>query len=309
MSIDLYSLYDIDISNGVDADLFITNNPGEDRALKISSLQTHASKLNWYISSNSSQKDLSEFSEETPQNISTYREEQLEKELTNWISSNQNINPSVFIDISCMSHALMACIIKTICIAAETFTIKLTVGYVIAEFATPPKELPPNEDIKPIDNFFAGWPSNASAATSLILGLGYEKEKAEGACEYFDASETWVFHPKSPISNYDKEVQNNNRALLERLERKNRALSYYVNAPSNAFGQLVSLILSALPTSNPVILPFGPKIFFVLSTIAAALYREVGVWHVTGDSSSLMPNQQASNFLIGFQATFGPAKD
>ena len=34
-----------------------------------------------------------------------------------------------------------------------------------------------------------GWPSTSSASTTLIVGLGYEKNNAEGPCEYFDPSE------------------------------------------------------------------------------------------------------------------------
>src|SRR5690606_21259442 len=144
-----------------------------------------------------------------------------------------------------------------------------------------------NEDICPVSSFFAGWPNNASATTSLIIGLGYEREKAEGACEYFDASDAWLFTPKSPITQYDEEVYINNKALIERLNRKNRILNYSVCAPAATFGELVSLILETSPKFNIVILPFGPKIFYMLSLIAATVYREIGIWNVTGAPEEL----------------------
>lgn len=306
MSLELYSLHDIDISKGVEADLFISPLSQEHRAFKVSNVQAQRSQLCWYVGSGEVQS--SQFMQDfSPAQFVEL--EELPLKLATWLDSRQDGTPTICIDVSCMPHSLMTCITKSICLSAESRQISLIVGYVIAEFSPPPKDLPPNEDIKPVDEFFAGWPSNASAATSLILGLGYEREKAEGACEYFDASDTWVFFPKSPIGEYDQAVQANNSALLERLDRKHQALSYCVDSPSNAFGQLVGLILSILPRSNPVILPFGPKIFFVLSLLVAAIYKEVGVWHVTGDGLPAGQNHSASDFLIGFHAKFGPVED
>ncbi|GEM_PF-1783504 len=306
MSLELYSLHDIDLSEGVEADLFISYLPQEHRAFRILEVQAQRSQQCWYVGSGDAQRlQLTQYSP-SAQFIEL---EEVPLRLESWLSSKREDAPTICIDISCMPHSLMTCIARGICLLAECRKISLVVGYVIAEFSPPPKNLPPNEDIKPVDEFFAGWPSNASAATSLILGLGYEREKAEGACEYFDASDTWVFFPKSPVGEYDQAVQANNNELLERLDRKHRTLSYCVDSPSNAFGQLAGLVLSIMPRSNPVILPFGPKIFFMLSLLVAALYKEVGVWHVTGDGSPTGQKQSASDFLIGFHAKFGPADD
>lgn len=306
MSLELYSLHDIDFSKGVEADLFICYLPQERRALRVLDVQAQRSQLCWYVGSGDTQRTQAMRDYPSARFIEL---EELSLRLESWLSSKREGVPTICIDVSCMPHSLMTCIARGICLFAESRKISLVVGYVIAEFTPPPKDLPPNEDIKPVDEFFAGWPSNASAATSLILGLGYEREKAEGACEYFDASDTWVFFPKSPIGEYDQAVQANNNELLERLDRKHRILSYFVDSPSNAFGQLAGLVLSIMPRSNPVILPFGPKIFFMLSLIVAAIYKEVGVWHVTGDGSPTGHNQSASDFLIGFHAKFGPAED
>ncbi|WP_165666039.1 hypothetical protein [Metapseudomonas otitidis] len=305
MSLELYNLHDIDFSKGVEADLFISSAPQEQRAFKVLDVQIKRSQLCWYVGPVDSQRP--QIAQDFPPTQFIELEE-LPLMLETWLSSKKESAPTICIDVSCMPHSLMTCIARSICLLAESRAISLVVGYVIAEFSPPPKILPPNEDIKPVDEFFAGWPSNASAATSLILGLGYEREKAEGACEYFDASDTWVFFPKSPIGEYDQAVQANNNELLERLDRKHRVLSYCVDSPSNAFGQLVGLVLSIMPRSNPVILPFGPKIFFMLSLLVAAIYKEVGVWHVTGDGSPAGHNQSASDFLIGFHAKFGPAE-
>jgi hypothetical protein len=304
MNMNLYSLHDIDISKGVEADLFIGTSSPESRANRISEFQNHTSQPSWNILiTDTDPKKPSRHHEVT------VKQEDLKRRLSDWIDDNENLSLMIYLDISCMSHSVMACVARTIFSAAEKRQITLTVGYVIADFTAPPVDLPPNEDIKPIDDYFAGWPSNASATTSLILGLGYEREKAEGACEYFDASDTWVFFPQSPIGDYDSAVQENNLALLDRLVRKNRALRYQVNSPASTFGQLAGLVTSISSRSNPVILPFGPKIFFMLSLLISAIYREVGIWHITGDSLPANQTQSASNCLIGFQAKIGPSQD
>lgn len=184
--------------------------------------------------------------------------------------------------------------------------ISVVFGYVIAPFSPPADGLPPNEDIKPISDWFAGWPSDAAATTARIVGLGYQRAKAEGACEYFDASETWAYVPQSPLKAYDAVVEHNNKELLQRVKRRDRALTYSVNRPSETFGQLAATVSGLVREANPVLLPFGPKIFFAINLLVAALYRETGVWHVTDDASAPEAIQDASAYSVAFLAELGP---
>jgi hypothetical protein len=152
------------------------------------------------------------------------------------------------------------------------------------------------------------WPTHPAASTSLIVGLGYEREKAEGACEYFDPNETWVFVPQSPILAYDEAVMTNNNDLIARAHRQKREQLYQVNNPSQTFGQLASLVSAIAKRENPVLLPFGPKIFFALALVVAAIYPELGVWYVTGDSNSEGVDLHASDHLVGFRFEISPLR-
>jgi hypothetical protein len=210
----------------------------------------------------------------------------------------------VFVDVSCMTRSDMGRVFGAL-LAPSSFQrarLKLVVGYSIAEFSEPPEELSLNEDIRPINASFAGWPDNAVSATALIVGLGYEPGKADGACEYFDAGENWVFFPESPIPSYDEVVSRNNRQLLERAERQSRVFRYRVDKPGAALSQLASLVADQVGLVNPVVLPFGPKIFFAISLVVAAAYRDVGVWHATGDTDlpakDHLPSEYASAFEV-----------
>jgi len=225
--------------------------------------------------------------------------------LTKWIETFEG-HPRIAIDISCMSRPTMATAFQSILEAGDRKMMRLDVLYVLAEYTPPPTQLPPNEDIRPINDWFAGWPTNATASTSLVVGLGYERDKASGACEYFDASETWVFVPQSSIMDYQTTVEANNEVLLARARRRDLSEIYRVERPTETFGLLASTVSRILPKMNPVLLPFGPKIFFALSLLVASVYREAGVWHVTGDSELPDVPHLPSAHAPAFRIELGP---
>jgi len=68
---------------------------------------------------------------------------------------------------------------------------------------------------------------------------------------------------------------------------------------------LVSVASNMVTRFNPVILPFGPKIFFALSLIVAEMYNEIGIWYVTGDMTSNYQKFEASDHIIAFQIELG----
>lgn len=217
----------------------------------------------------------------------------------------------IFVDVSCMTRSDMGRVFSAL-LASSSFDrarIKLVVGYSIAKFCEPQSELGLNEDIRPINAAFAGWPDNAVSATALIIGLGYELGKADGACEYFDAGENWVFFPESPIVEYDRLVAKNNRQILDRAERQKRVFRYRVDQPAAALSQLAALVADQVGLVNPVVLPFGPKIFFALSLVVAAAYRDVGVWHATGDTDLPSQDHFPSDHACAFEVELVANRD
>ncbi|WP_447898176.1 hypothetical protein [Stenotrophomonas sepilia] len=208
----------------------------------------------------------------------------------------------IFIDISCMTRRDMAELFNVMFpVEGGIRELELNIGYVIADFTPPPNSMPRNEFISPLSSRFAGWPSNPSASTALVLGLGYEAAKAEGAHEYFDAIENWVFFPESPIAQYDLEVLGNNRQLVDLADRNSRLYRYRVDSPAELLSRLSLLVLDHSSSSNLVILPFGPKIFVAASLIAAVISPSVGVWHATGDTDLPLDDHFASKHTIGMK--------
>lgn len=212
----------------------------------------------------------------------------------------------IFIDVSCMTRKDMAVAVDEIFSADRKHLdgISITLGYVISKFTPPAVAGCHNEDIKPLSPRFAGWPSDPYAPTSIVLGLGYEAAKAEGANEYFDAQETWVFFPQSPIVDFDLEVEKNNRQMVSRARRETRLISYPVERPLETFFYLKSLVQDLSQRSNLLILPFGPKIFAAISLIVAVLNPSVGVWHATGDTDLPVDDHEASEHFVALEVDF-----
>lgn len=213
---------------------------------------------------------------------------------------------SVLIDISCMSRSAMAAVVHTL-VSGTNSGFQLTVVYSHAVFAPPRSSTGLNQEIEPVHDKFAGWPVSQSAPTSLIIGLGYEPSKAEGASEFLDPSEQWAFIPTSRIPQYLVALARNNANFIRRLEKINRTVKYDLHEPSETFGLLELIVTDLLGRSNPVLLPFGPKIFFALCLLSGLIHPEVGIWHVRerGDERD-MTNVTASGDEVGFMVGLEP---
>lgn len=214
--------------------------------------------------------------------------------------SKQGSEIKIILDISSMSRNLMASIFSVIAFDSPNNRIELIVLYSLAEFTFPIENKLANESIEPVHGRLAGWATPETKPTSLILGLGYEPDKAEGASEYFEPSDQWVFIPRSPIPEFLDQVNKNNHNLISKTE-ETRLIEYDVDDPEFTYGQL-ELVISALTKhSNPVLLPFGPKIFFFLCLFQCLNHPELGVWRVTGRGDSNLSEITASKYIMGFR--------
>jgi hypothetical protein len=209
----------------------------------------------------------------------------------------------IVLDISCLPHTIMADILHIISTAESKCKIELIVLYSLAEFTPPSTSSLANESIEPVHKNFAGWSSPETKPTSLILGLGYEPNKAEGASEYFEPSDQWIFIPSSPISEFLGQVHSNNSNLIKKTD-EDRTIVYDVSDPEITYGQIELVISSLARKSNPVLLPFGPKIFFFLCLVQCLTHPELGVWRVTGVEDRISQDVHASKYIIGVRCIF-----
>lgn len=219
------------------------------------------------------------------------------------ILSSLDSSYKIAVDVSCLPHAVMADILHLISTTESNFQIEVVVLYSLAQFTLPGSLVYANESIEPVHQYFAGWSSPETKPTSLVLGLGYEPNKAEGASEYFEPSDQWVFIPSSPIPAFLIEVHNNNSNLIKKTPQ-DRTIEYNVADPEVTYGQLALVISALAKKSNPVLLPFGPKIFFFLCLVQCLAHPEVGVWRVTGVEDRGSQDIVSSEHVIGVRCVF-----
>lgn len=203
----------------------------------------------------------------------------------------------VFIDVSCMSRENMGEIFSCLQELAEEITVKISIGYCLAHYIRPPDiRFPLIRRVAPINPTFSGWGAPASMPVDTIVSLGYEEGKAIGAVEYLEPRNRWVFIPHSPESRFLHDVKKHNNLLIESAYGK--TIDYEVLRPADTYFQLLSLVAGLITESRPVVLPFGPKIFFAISLLVAMRTGKVSIWHVEGDDETPDASPQASGHSV-----------
>lgn len=200
---------------------------------------------------------------------------------------------SIFIDVSCLPRHSIGALFAAVKGLAREGPVELQIAYSLARFVKPPVQWSTSiRRIAPVNSEFAGWTSAPDNPIELVIALGYEKGKAIGAAEYLEPGDTWLFVPNSPEDKYLREVHAQNKELL--LERKAKQLAYEVLSPVDAYHTLLSLVRGMRNVARPILLPFGPKIFFGISLLVAMMIDEVAVWFVDGENTGPSDMSQPS---------------
>lgn len=219
------------------------------------------------------------------------------QDLTNEAAKRDDKSFSVFIDVSCLSRTNMGGIFSAIKEAALVATVKLSVGYCLARYSPPPDNRnPANRKVSPVHPTFSGWTAGPYRPVDVVVALGYEKGKALGAVEYLEPSRRWIFVPNSPETKFLKAVKAHNRELTS--GDVGVQIDYEVLRPRDTYFSLLSLVVGLLSEARPVLLPFGPRIFFAVSLLVAMTVEEAAVWHVDGDDDNSADAQQPSGYSV-----------
>jgi hypothetical protein len=205
------------------------------------------------------------------------------------------------IDISLIDRKSLADLFSTLARLAIEHIYEISVIYSLAKYAPPSGENCPNNDVKPVSNFYSGWSNRPGMPVLSIVGLGYEKDKAIGAIEYLECSKAFLYIPQSMEENYQKDVLNENSSLLEYFGKKSQ-FSYKLESPTEAIFSLDSVISANKNNYKIVLLPFGPKLFYALSLLTCIPHPEVSIWYVSGESGDSDSSQDRDiSTLLGFK--------
>lgn len=205
----------------------------------------------------------------------------------------------ICLDVSCMSRSLMGALIASVKALATRHRVELKLIYTLTKFNKPPENWSTViRRIGPVHPEFAGWTSRPELPVAVIVALGYERGKATGAVEYLEPRDKWIYVPNSPEKRFLHEVETQNKKLL--ADAVGHRLDYDVTSPVDAYHSMLSLVRGMQNLSRPILLPFGPRIFFALSLLVTLLIEEASVWYVDGENTESTDNLQPSGNTVLF---------
>lgn len=182
-------------------------------------------------------------------------------------------------------------------------------GRIVVEFYYCPSEFTEapgataNTWAGPVTEGFAGWSSDPELPSYLIIGLGYEPDRAAGAIEYIEPAEVILFEPVSHEPRFTPAIKEANRQLWT-FGRELATRRYSVEDPLGTFVVLERLVKRLASHTRPILLPFGPKLFALNSMLVAMFYPAVAVWRVSGSEIEIPVQRRASGGLFGLRVTF-----
>ena len=208
--------------------------------------------------------------------------EEIQVTLLKFIDQLESDSMKIILDISLLSRKDVAEIISLITSCSKTIKVKLAIVYALAKYKAPIKTQVANAKVMPVGHFYTGWCLTPGLPVMTIVGLGYEKDKALGAIEYVESSSTVVYLPNSSEELYKNDVLEENKNILSFVNQKNK-IDYDVHSPVELVFSLESMISTNKSEFKIVLFPFGPKIYYACSLIAAIPHPEASVWYVSGE--------------------------
>jgi hypothetical protein len=188
----------------------------------------------------------------------------------------------ILVDYSCMTSILYASFIKYFIDYAEHFNVvNITFSYSVAKFTKPVtrKSLYFNQPIPLFDPI-----QSTDQKIALIIGLGYEKDKALGLYEYFqnDKQDIYLFITgKSGEPKFFEAVTKNNKTLID-IVNPNNIIYYDLDNNAHLLSTMDSLI-NYLTNVNyrVVIAPIGPKVFTLSALLINLIHRNITTYRLS----------------------------
>jgi len=207
----------------------------------------------------------------------------------------------LFADYSCMTRTWYAGLIEAVESVGNKKTIECVFNYSPAQFASP-LDTAPNAVVGPIPGFCSlDEPEKPSA---LVLGLGYERERALGLLEYVDPAISFAFYTDPALDNrYADVVVANNSALLDRMP-KERIYRHPLADLQRTANLLLSLYSGLRDEYRVILAPLGVKPFSLLCLLLAARFADLDVWRVTPGAKAPPQDRKPLGPILLFEAIF-----
>lgn len=187
----------------------------------------------------------------------------------------------VLIDVTSMTRAWYGSIIK--CLAQERNLVDIEVhfAYTPSQYTPPSPSYPPNRIVAPIPGFIGN--TLPDKPTALIVGVGYDRDRAIGLKDYLDPQLTFAFYANpSTDLRFAEQVKQVNRDFFNELP-ENHQYTYPIQDPVATFKLIESVANGLRHDWRVVLCSLGPKTFSLCCFLLATLYRDLSIWRVSAD--------------------------
>jgi len=210
------------------------------------------------------------------------------------------------IDISSMTRAWFWGLTRAIAEATRNTPLEVFYFYAVARFVRPGQPSPPPTVLGPIPGLGNSL-ELPDRGISLLVGLGYEADRALGLVEYIDPRTTWLFYTDpAPDLRFTEYVKTANRALLERVG-EDHVVKYQYDALGHTIMALDSLLSGLVRDSRVVIAPLGPKPFGLISFLLSLKHPGVDVWRVSPGARARPQVRQPAGKILVARTLFIPS--
>lgn len=265
----------------------------------ISNIQTDTA---YYITENCEDRRTSIIADQVKEYIANVILIDVSIDKDNFFEQDDNTSPLyVIIDVSLIKRVRLAKIFNELYMLSCSTEINLYIFYSLAAYSAPESKVPaPNKRVSSVHPRFMGWDDEQDLNIMAIVGLGYEHDKATGAVEYLESDRAVVFIPTSSEEQYLSQVQEQNEYLIQSTHESDQ-IEYDVENPVKTIMKIDSVLSGCRNKYKPVLLPFGPKIFYACSLLVALVHQNASVWYVSGEENEKRKMDQEPVSTFGFK--------
>lgn len=220
------------------------------------------------------------------------------------ISGRKEKRVSILIDYTSMTTCWYAAILDGLRSATSIgIEVEIVFVYSVAKYSTPGLAAS-NAGTWPVPGF--GNVSIPGGPTTLIMGLGYERDRALGVHEYLEPYETYLFYTDPAFDvQYTADIVHNNSGLISLLPESH--VFRYPASDLKRTGIMLSSLCSGLVDKCRIILvPLGPKPFVLLCLFQSLRMPQLEVWRVTGGATEEPALREPSGDFVVCKAVFSP---
>ena len=254
--------------------------------------ETNVKSLNKYCFSFQERKELSKlnndkyFNEQRFQFIDIKSNDILYfTEIFHKLFENYNKNSiTIFLDYSCMTSILYGAIMKYFKECNTKINVDIYFSYTHAKFTKAVKSNPLyfNHPIPLFDPI-----QTTDKRVALLIGLGYEEDKALGLYEYFqnDSEDMYLFITNN--NQFYGEVIKSNTHILSITNEQN-VINYDLENIPPLINTLDSLVNYLINTNYRVVIaPIGPKVFNLIALIINLYHSDVTTYRLSDGNKGI----------------------